>query len=114
MAGNGFYRVVNLANNDRRPVVFVWFERPIRKHLDVGKADAPRGKPDPPDRDQNQAADDDGGGRRGVVPVNDPGVKGGVVIEQKVQQWIVAGQGEWPVDEAPCGASTAQPKIRIG
>ena len=61
-------------------------------------------EPDPPDCDEKQPAEQDSDGGRGIVPANDPGVEGGVVKQQQVQQWIVAGQGERPLEEAPCGA----------
>ena len=38
-------------------------------------------EPDQPDCDEKQPAEQDGGGGRGVVSADDPGVEGGVVIE---------------------------------
>ena len=102
---DGFDRVMNLPNNDRRPGVFVRRKGPQGEHSNVRNAQAPRRKPDPPDRDKNKTADDDGGCWREVVPPDDPGVEVGGVIEHQVEHWIVAGHGERPLDETPSGAA---------
>ena len=101
---DGFDRVVNLPDNDARPGVFVGRKGPGGQQFEGGQVASHILKPDPPDRDEKQPADDDGGGRD-VVPPDDPGVEVGGVIEHQVEHWIVAGQGERPVEETPSGAA---------
>ena len=70
-----------------------------------GQIAAPRLQPDPPDRDEKQPADQDCSSGNGVVSADNPGVEVGGVFEHQVEHWIVAGQGERPLEETPSGAA---------
>ena len=102
---DGFDRVVNLPDNDARPGVFVGRQGPGGQQFEGGQIAAHVLKPDPPDRDKNKPADNDCDGGRGIVPADDPAVEVGGVIEHQVEHRIVAGQGEGPVEETPCGTA---------
>ena len=56
-------------------------------------------EPDPPDYDEKQPADQDCGNGHGVVSADHPGVEVGGVIDHQVEHWIVAGQGQRPVEK---------------
>ena len=82
--------------------------------MPIGRAPARRrargtvcGGSTPPDRDEKQPADQDCGSGNGVVSADNPGIEVGGVIEHQVEHWIVAGQGERPVEETPSGAANA-------
>ena len=104
---DGFDRVVNLPDDDARPGVLVGRKWPRGQQFEGGQIASHILKPDPPDRDEKQSADQDCDGGRGVVPANDPAVEVGGVIENQVEHRIVAGHGEGPVEETPCGAAQA-------
>ena len=104
---DGFDRVVHLPDNDSRPGVFVGRKGPRGQQLEGSQIAAHVLKPDSPDRDEKQPADNEGDGGGGIVPANDPAVEAGGVIEHQIEHRIVAGHGEGPVEEPPCRA--AQP-----
>ena len=97
----GFDRVVNLPDNDSRPGVFVGRKGPRGQQFEGSQIAAHVLKPDPPDRDEKQPADNEGDGGGGVVPADDPAVEVGGVIEHQIEHRILAGHGEGPVDETP-------------
>ena len=89
-------------------------KRPLWKFAERRKATVPSLEPDPPDCQEDQAAQKDQNGGRQVVPKDQPAVKPGGMIGHEIEQRIFFEQGEGPVDESPGGPSPGPRESRIG